>query len=102
MELRRGERWLGAGRVNECWCHSVHVDVIRTPLDRQALGEVGNPGLGHTIYRLCGERYEARLRTHIDDASAALLLHYLCRGLAREKRAFEIDGECAIKILLAH
>jgi hypothetical protein len=102
MELRRGEHWFGAGRVNERWRYSIHVDVMRTPLYRQALGKVGNPGLRHAIDRLCGKCYEASLRTHIDDASAALLLHYLARGLAREKSAFEIDGECAIKVLLAH
>src|SRR5271170_5256878 len=102
VKLGRRERRLRPRRVNEGRRDRIDVDVVRTPLNGQALSQMCDTGLGHAIDRLSRQRDKARLRTHIDDPSAALFLHHLACGLTGEEGALEIYIQRTVEVFLAH
>jgi hypothetical protein len=97
-----GKCGLGTRSVDEGRSHCVHVDIVFTPFDCQALGQMTNARLGHAVDRLSGQCDEPGLRTHVDDASTLLPDHDLPRRLAGKKRSFQIDGEGAVEIFFGH
>lgn len=100
-ELRIGQGLLGAWSVNEGGRHSVHRDVVSSPLDGQAFREMSDSGLRHAIDGFRRERDKSGLRTHIDDSPGLLLNHHAPDRLAHKKRALQIDGKRLVEIVLA-
>jgi hypothetical protein len=77
-------------------------DVVLTPLDGKAFGQMSNGSFGHAVHRLGRQRYESCLGTQIDDATALLPNHDAPGSLTSEKCSLKIDGQRQIKVLLAH
>jgi hypothetical protein len=60
-QLRVGEIFLRTRSVDERGCNRIHRDVVLSPFDGQAFGEMGNGGLGHAVDRLRGQGNESGL-----------------------------------------
>src|SRR3981081_2166205 len=53
-----GQIFLCARSVDECGCDRIHCDVVLSPFDGKAFGEMRNGGLGHAVDGLGGQGNE--------------------------------------------
>jgi len=94
------ESFVGARRGDKGWRDGVYGDVVLTPFDRQAFGEVRDRGFAGAIDGFRGQRGKSGLRAHVDDASAFLANHDFRGSLSGKERCLHVDCERRVEFFL--
>src|ERR1700761_3024475 len=87
--------------MDKSWGNGVDGDVVFSPLDGQALGEMSDSRLRHAVNRFGRERRESGLRTHVDDAPTLLADHDAARSLGGKECTFQVNCHREVEVVFS-